>query len=253
VSAPAAVVPPVWTEPFRVRAYEVGPDERASVLTLIDFCQETAGYHALAYGFERFDLPAGPGFWVLARFRIEVERFPGMREATTVETWPSARDGLRAERDYVLLGKDGEPFARATSTWFILDVARRRPLRLPPEVQAIRFPERPRALPPAPDEPVAFPQAAVERRFPVRRAELDRVGHANNARFVEWALEAVPDAFHDAHRLRALDAVFRCEAVYGDTIVSSAAPAGPAAWAHRLTRADDGRELAVLRTGWHPA
>ena len=35
--------PEVWRQPFAVRAYEVGPDERASVLTLADYFQEAAG------------------------------------------------------------------------------------------------------------------------------------------------------------------------------------------------------------------
>lgn len=252
MTEPAPGAPRVWEEPFRVRAYEVGPDARASVLALVDYCQEAAGSHARALGVEHFALAASPGHWVLGRFRLAVERRPALREAVTVETWPSAKDGLRAERDFLLLGDDAEPFARAASTWLVFDVDRRRPVRLPPGVRAIRLPERLRALPPAPDEPAPPESVERTRRFRVRRADLDRVGHANNARFVEWALEALPDAFAEAHDLAALDVVFRREARYGDAVVSEAGPAGEAAWAHRLTREADGALLAVLTTDWRP-
>jgi len=241
--------PALWTESFSVRAYEIGPDERARVLTLCDYAQEAAGNHARALGVESFDLGHGPGAWVLHRLRMRVDRFPDWREAVGVETWPSAEDGLRAERDFVFRGEGGVPLAHAVSTWLVLDVARRRPARLPASVRAIRVPVAPRALPPA-APPTAPEEAAAECRFSVRRADLDRNGHANNVRFVEWALEGVTEDVAASKRLAAFDALFKAEAAAGDTVVVETASCGADSYAHRLRRAADGIELAVLHTHW---
>ena len=69
--------PLVWSEPFSIRAYEVGPDETASVLTVCDLLQEAAGEHARASDREGFPLPDGGwATWVLSRLRVVMHRRP---------------------------------------------------------------------------------------------------------------------------------------------------------------------------------
>ena len=238
--------PLVWTEPFRIRATEVGPDDRATVLALADLLQEAAAEHARATGRESFDLgDGGRGTWVLSRLRLQIGRRPALREAVTVETWPSHYDGVRVHRDFLLRGADGAADVRATSVWFVFDVERRRPVRLPPSMRAFGPPDHDRALtlgaPPAPLDGVE-----AERSFAVRHADLDRVGHANNVRFLEWALEAPGGA----DGLREIDVLYRAEAVRGDTVLSRVGPERGGARDHALVRGADGRTLALARTLW---
>ena len=88
----------------------------------------------------------------------------------------------------------------------------------------------------------------MDAEFRVRRSDLDRVGHANNVRFVEWALEALPDGAG----LTEIDILYRSEAVVGDRVRSEAGPLVGGARAHRLSRESDGRFLALARTVWSP-
>lgn len=237
--------PLVWTQTFQVRAYEVGPDERASVLTVADLFQEAAGEHARAADVETFDLDGEVGTWVLHRLRLRVRGLPAMRQSVEVETWPSGHDRLRAFRDYVLHGPDGDPLVLGTSSWLVMHVGRRRPVRLPPAVHGFGPPDRPRALTFG-DEPTAPDAVETERTFAVRRSDLDRVGHANNVRFVEWALEGLDSS----DGLADVDVVYRAEAVYGDRVVSRVGPLTDGARAHELVRASDGQTLALARTRW---
>ncbi|MEL6615268.1 MAG: acyl-ACP thioesterase domain-containing protein [Bacteroidota bacterium] len=244
--------PLVWTQPFTVRAYEVGPGDVASPLAVIDYLQEAAGEHARALGVEHFDIGDEGAAWVLSRLAMEIERLPSWREAVTIETWPSGRDGLRATRDLVLRDASGGVIVRARTVWYVFDLARRRPTRLPPAVMAIDPPDRPASLD-LPDAPTPPEAAGAMRSFDVRRSDLDRNGHANNARFAEWALEA---ADRPLATLRALDLAFKGEALVGDTIESTAAPeagdgaSGGDALAHAILRASDRRLLATARTLW---
>ena len=171
--------PLVWREPFSIRAYEVGPDETASVLTVCDLLQEAAGEHARAADREGFPLPnGGRSTWVLARLRLQLHRRPRMRERVEVETWPSDLDGLRATRDF-RLSADGEPLAVATSTWFLMDVARRRPVRLPRDMADFAERGKPRALTlddaPAPEPPAPAPHPQTP-HVPIRTPSGRRCG-----------------------------------------------------------------------------
>ena len=242
----------VWTEPFRIRAYEAGPDERVSVLSVLNLFQEAAGEQARAHDLDVFDLPAGPATWVLNRMRLVVcGALPRLRDAVTVDTWPSDRDGLRAHRDFVLRDASGEALVRATSVWFLLDIGRRRPVRLPPPMDTfLPPPDVPRGLTlagaPAPTPPDA---PLRTERFAVRHADLDRVGHANHARIAEWMLEAVPEEVRARARLAEVDLVFQTEATVGQTVVSvCGGEAGT--FRHLVTRADDGRTVATARSLW---
>ena len=253
----SAAPPLIWRRELAVRVVDVGPDERLRPTALIDLLQEEAGHQARAFGLETFELPsrsgaAGLGTWVLSRLAVRVERWPAALEPLALATWPSRYDGLRAGRDFVLTDAGGHAVARATSEWFVLDLERRRPTRLPHAVTAFGPPPDP---PPAlvlGDAP-ALPDP-VERAsaFTVRRADLDRVGHANNARFAEWALEAVGDDVWDAYALRGLDLAFRREAAQGDALVSEVGAPEPGAdgvaLAHRIARG--GATLALARTEW---
>ena len=238
--------PEVWRQPFDVRAYEVGPDERASLLTVADYFQEAAGEHARSGEVETFDLGGGVGTWVLHRLRLRVEALPRMRQRVEVETWPSGYDRLKAYRDYRLWG-DGAALVVGTSAWLVIDVARRRPVRLPTGLEGFGPAEPERVL--AFEAPPAAPDAVEHARtFGVRRADLDRVGHANNVRFIEWALEPLPSA----DGLREVEVLYQSEAVVGDDVVSEAGPLAEGARAHRLSRAADGRTFALARTVWTP-
>ncbi|GAB5534690.1 MAG: thioesterase [Rubricoccaceae bacterium] len=237
----------VWTETFQIRAYEVGPDELASVLTVCDLLQEAAGEHARSVNRDGFDLPNG-GFatWVLSRLRVQLVRRPRIRETVTIETWPSNLDGLRAFRDFRMTGEHGDALATATSAWFLIDAERRRPVRLPESMTGFAATERPRALTFASSTPQAPDSPKAERAFAVRRSDLDRVGHANNVRFIEWALEALPE---DAG-LCEIDVHYRAEAVYSDTVVSTASALADGTRNHEIARASDGRTLALATTHW---
>ncbi|WP_412067843.1 acyl-[acyl-carrier-protein] thioesterase [Rubrivirga sp. IMCC43871] len=237
--------PLVWTEPFRIRAVEAGPDGAASVLTVCDLFQEAAGEHALAADREGFPLPDGGwSTWVLSQLSVRLHRRPSMREHVAVETWPASLDGLRATRDFRLTDAEGGVLAVATSRWFLIDVERRRPVRLPAAMDGFEATEKPRAheMPDAPAAPESVEHGA---EFAVRRSDLDRVGHANNVRFIEWALEALPD---DAG-LGGVDVAYKAEANAGDVVLSEAGPLVGNVRRHRLA-APNGRTFALARTHW---
>lgn len=246
--------PPVWHDVFRVRSYEIDPAGLLTLPTLCNYFQETAGNHATAYDLATDHLLAGGIAWVLARLQVEVDRYPAWREDITVETWPSALDGLYAQRDFTATDADGQILARATSQWFVMDVARRRPIRLPPAVAEIERPDRPHALEPDRAPLASLEVAECERLFSVRRHDLDLNQHVNNVRYVEWALEAVPDAVRDAHRPCRLDVHFRAESVFGETIRSACAALPPSddglVLSHEVTRQGDERLLARARSVW---
>jgi acyl-ACP thioesterase len=239
--------PDVWTEGFRVRAYEADPDGLAPAATLVDYFQEAAGNHASSVDLERGPslLPDRYGVWVLTQLQLDVDRRPAWREAVTLATWASGRDKLYAWRDFEMTGDDG-PIARGTSRWLVLDAERRRPVRLPGTVERLPLADRPAAL--AREDLALSPPEGVAHtdRRRVRLSDLDQNAHANNARYLVWALDALPDP---PGALAGFALLFKAEAVLGDEIVSESGALSDGRIRHAIRHAD-GRVLALVETRW---
>jgi medium-chain acyl-[acyl-carrier-protein] hydrolase len=87
----------------------------------------------------------------------------------------------------------------------------------------------------------------------VRRSDLDVAGHVNNASFIEWSLEAVPDELWREADLLSLEIAFLAECRRGQTVLSRASwnsETAPCEISHQLVRPDDGREVVRARSTW---
>jgi medium-chain acyl-[acyl-carrier-protein] hydrolase len=235
---------------FGVHSYDVDAFGTLTLPALSGFMGELAGAHAseLGVGLETL-MPKGVT-WVLARQRIENPVAVRLGETIEIETWPAGLDRLAALRDFVVRRADGSEVARATTHWFVLDLATRRPVR-PEEVLDPRFPRPP--TPPVLAPPGKLPPLSgweFQKRFHVRYADIDLNLHVTNTSYLAWAIEAVPRALWQASRLAAVEVTFLAECLYGSAVLSRLAQRGEGAYAHAIVREEDEKELARLATTW---
>lgn len=231
-----------------------GEDESASrglsPSSLFERLQSAAAAHAEALGVGEEVLRRQRLAWVLVQWSLEMASWPEAGQAVRIETWPSGYTDRIVRRDFFVRSGDGARIGRATSHWAMLDLDRRRPVRMPEAVRAIRTPvregvlEAPLAKFPAPDPP------ALLRTFRVSGEHLDANGHVNNVRFMEWVLASLP-VEASGRPLAAIDLSFRAEGREGETLTAAcgpdpAPPAGRLAFRHRI--AAGARELLLART-----
>jgi acyl-ACP thioesterase len=246
-------MPPVHSEASPVRFGELDASGKLSLRALCERLQDAAVGGAAALGVSMQALAERGRAWVLHELRIEVERPARPGELLCVTTWPSGFGRLLAERDFEL-SVGNEEIARATSRWAIVDLAERRAVHLEPAIQALPLGERRAALAPATPRPRRLSAAAGERRFEVRRSDLDSVGHVNHTRYVDWLVEGVPDAVWDTRWICGIEVTFSREVRRGQTVVSRAArlPGSQEHFAHELLDPED-RRLAGAVTRWSAA
>ena len=244
---------PHWQGSFTVHAYEMDGRGNLSLLGLCDWLQEAAGRHATALGWSIHDLMARGQTWVLSRLSVRIAHQPPFDAAVTVATWPSGVQRLHSLRDFRVSVGDNEEAAVATTGWILLDLARRRPMRPPVEIDEVSRLGPGRAL----DDPFEhLPEitgsvdAGVAVTVPW--SAIDVNGHANNVRLIEWLLAATPVEPALRAAPASLEVEFRSEARCGDSLRSrwAADPEAPDALLHSLQRIDDGQEVARGRTRW---
>lgn len=240
----------VWAGEFPVRLYETDGSGSLAVGSLCDYLQEAAGNHAGLLGVSVGQLMQRGLTWVLARFRVRIDRLPAAGELIRVRTWPTGAEKLFALRDFEVTDAAGGRIAAALSAWLIIDISTRRPVRIqsvfdPPEAS-----RTPRALDAGIDKLPVLESAEREAPVIVRLSDLDANTHANNARIAEWIVEGVGRETWTGNVIRGLDIDFLAEALHADAMSSRAGRACDGQVLHSLVRDGDGREIARARTLW---
>jgi len=247
-------VEPVFEKQFRIRTYEVDFRGRVSPVAILNYLQDAAGEHAYQLGVAVTDLFPKGLTWVLSRSHLKLFHASGVGEVLRVRTWPSRRDQRFTCREFELHDRRDNMVALATSSWAVLDLATRRPVRLGSCLPA--YPLEPRRA--VDDDFATLPRLeTVERELPfrVRLMDMDLNRHVNNAVYAAWALETVPLQVAEELRLAEIEIAFRAEARYGDTVLSQcssqANEQGERTFLHQIAvQGEEGKEITRLRTIW---
>ena len=246
--------PPIWKDVYPVRSYDVDARGRLSMISICNFLQDAAGCHAHALGVSIDQLHPLHLTWVLVRMRIELFHHIAWQDRLHVQTWPSHQERLISQRDFLLSDGAGRDVGRCVTSWVLMDLQRWRPQRLTALPKPLPAPDRPRALETMPAK-IDPPEALThEQIFRVGDRDLDRNGHVNNVRYVEWALETVPVHVLNTCGLDTLDINFTGEAFYAEGIAagSQAEDGRDTAFCHVIRRASSGEDLARAKTSWRP-
>jgi acyl-ACP thioesterase len=162
--------------------------------------------------------------WILSRLSLFVERRPLYGEIIEVSTWPRRWEKLFALRGYTIRDAEGHALVRGRGAWLVLDIEKRRPLR----VQSIMEPlPQNEGIDAFPAGPAALNARENLVKIAERRAlysDIDYYGHANNARYVQWIQDATDmEIITKASQFR-LDINYLNEVMPGETVELLAAP-----------------------------
>lgn len=245
----------VYEFPYKVRYDEVDRASRVMPATLFNYLQDSAVRASIAVGRGPHQLAEKPWGWFLVRIHMRVDRYPRLEDDVTVRTWAYRMKGLYAIREFHVVDAEGRTFAEGTSQWVIIDLARRRPIRLP-EWVVEAYPKHPvRLVEHAFEKLPPMEEHDTERTFHVRLSDLDSNDHANSSCFFDWCLEAVPRSVHDELVPLSLEIDYRSEARYGDLVRARSRSDGEStadgvSFRHCIIRDTDGALLALGRSVW---
>ena len=249
-----ALEPNVWKETYQIRTYEVDCRNRLSILSMFNFMQDAASKHAQALGVSVRRLLSENYTWLLSRLKIKIASYPDINDRIQIATWPSGTQRLFALRDFELRNGSDQVIAEAVSAWLVIDVQRRRPVRILPFVDRLKPLEGRHVLPDTLDKLPGLKNRTYEKEFIARYGDLDVNQHINNVSFVEWVVEGVPSSLLNTSAPAQLEINFLAEAFYEDCILAACHPRDPgnSVYHHSLIRQQDGRELARARSVWRP-
>lgn len=183
---------------------------------LLYLAQEMAGEHSAMLNAGLSVLNEKHLFWAVTRHKVQITRLPKLGETITLETWPMPTTRVAYPRSTIAYDAQGRELFRSISLWVLMDQQNRSmilPGKSGVEVNGlVRGGElsTPGSLVPKPWENQTHHRVAY--------SELDRNGHANNTRYLDWIDDLLPSAFHAAHSTREFTICYSHEALETDLL-----------------------------------
>lgn len=207
---------PIYEQSFFVDDSRVDCRGYLKPSQLLFFIQQTSGEHstALSVGYE--ELAKRRLFWAVTRHRVQITRWPQSGETIRVETWPMPATRVAYPRSTVAYDEKGRECFRSMSLWVLMDLDTRNMIL--PGKSEILVPGTVRG------GELSVPGALVpkvlagEEHRRVCYTDLDRNGHMNNTRYMDWVADLLPSSFHRAGTLREFIICYHAEAREGQTL-----------------------------------
>lgn len=207
---------PVYVQNFEVTDNMVDRYGRMKASQLLYLTQEMSGRHSAELALDYETLASRRLFWAVSRHRMQITRLPQRGERIRVETWPLPTTRVSYPRSVVAYDGEGQELFRAISLWVLMNLDTRNMIL--PGKSGISVVGTLRGLElPAPGG-LAFRNLANTWERAVCFTDLDRNGHMNNTRYMDWIDDLFPSSFHKEHDLKEFTICYHAEATEGQKI-----------------------------------
>lgn len=208
-----------YTQDIVIPCYDTDAQGRLKPAAFMNMAQEAAGNHAVYLGFGYDDLIARNTAWILSRVHFRFIDTPLWREKMTLTTWHKGLNRLFFLRDFVLTDEQGRARVKATTSWLVLNLETRRLVR-DPELMEEGTVCREDVLE-HPADKVQMPKdvaAELAMSHVVSYSDVDMNRHANNAMYMQWAMDAVDYETASSRPVKEVTINFNHETKHGDAV-----------------------------------
>lgn len=207
---------PIYTQEFYISEATVDRFGRLKPSMLLYFAQEVAGRHFDLLRVDHDAMEKNRLFWAVIRNRVQITRLPRIGETITVETWPMPTTRTAYPRSMIAYDAMGNELFRSISMWVLMNLDSR--AMVLPGKSGITVEGTLRG------NELAAPSSILPKvlentvRRTVFYSQLDRNGHMNNTRYLDWVDDLLPSAFHAGHTAREFTICYLNEATEGQQI-----------------------------------
>ena len=207
---------PIYSQNFHITDANVDCFGRLKTSMILYFAQEVAGYHFAQLSMDYDTMLSRGLFWAVTRHKVQISRLPHRGETIRVETWPMPTTRVAYPRSVVAYDETGNEVFRAISLWVLMDLNNRSMVLPGKSGIEVAGTLRGNEL----SSPLGLPTKVLQnqRRRTVCFTDLDRNGHMNNTKYLDWVDDLLPSAFHVRHTLKEFTVCYLNEAREGNDL-----------------------------------
>ena len=207
---------PIYTQDYYIDTVDVDRFGRLKLSSILYLAQEVAGKHCDILQ-ANYEILAAKGlFWAVTRHKIRINRLPCRGETLRIETWPMPTTRVAYPRNMVIYDEAGQECIRLISIWVLMDMEKRSMVLPGDSDVTVEGILRGGEL----DTPLGIPakdlKNTADRR--VCFTDLDRNGHMNNTRYLDWASDLLTSEFHRQSIPKEISICYFSEALEGQDL-----------------------------------
>ncbi len=207
-----------YIQEYTIPCYDTDASGRLKPASFMNLAQEAAGQHAVHLGFGYDDLIATNTAWILSRVHIRFVDTPMWKDDVVLTTWHKGANRLFFVRDFRLTDKEGRTRVEATTSWLVMNLETRRLVRDPQLREGSECLEDVIATPAGKVQMPKDVEPQLMFEHLVAYSDIDVNGHANNAMYMQWAMDAVDYDIASTRPVKEVTINFNHETKAGDVV-----------------------------------
>ena len=207
---------PLFTQEYEVTDIAVDCYGRMKPSMILFLAQEVAGRHCNLLSVDYDTLAAKRMFWAVTRHRVQITRMPVRGETIRIETWPMPTTRVAYPRSVIAYDAQGNECFRAISLWVLMDLDKRSMIL--PGKSGISVVGTMRGLELDTPNGLVAKDLRCHQHRSVCFTDLDRNGHMNNTKYLDWISDLLPSQFHEHHQPREMTVCYFSESREGQSL-----------------------------------
>lgn len=210
---------PIYRQSFQITDNCVDCFGRLRTSQILYFVQEVAGRHFDLISMDYDTLSEKGMLWAIIRQKVQITRLPMRSETITLETWPMPATRVAYPRSVIAYDAEGRELFRSISIWVLMDVNTR--AMILPGKSGVMVPGTIRGMELAAPGSLSPKVLTNHRTRSVCFTDLDRNGHMNNTKYLDWIDDLLPSPFHEAHTPQEITVCYLSETREGQELTMS--------------------------------
>lgn len=188
----------VFSEKYRIGLEDCGMDCLATNKAVLTIIEDIAGLHSASVGLGLGEISESKCAWVVLNWKVKIINRPSYNQVVNVYTWSTNVDKLFVDRDFEIRDNSGEIMVIATSRWIYMDISRRRPVRITPDLMEKYQSEPQKHVFEDNISKSVIPETDyIETPYTVLRRDVDHLGHMHNISYLDAAYDVMPDDIYE--------------------------------------------------------
>ena len=198
----------------RIRYSEVDFHKNLTLTGIVNYFQDTTTFHSESLGVGISFMNERNMAWVLNSWQIIINEDIDFGESIRVGTVPYDFKSMYGYRNFWIENND-KVVVKANSIWVLLDTVTGMPVKVTDEI-ASAYPIGDKLDMNYGERKIKIVGEGVEKEaFRIKKYHIDTNGHVNNAQYIQFAEEYLPQDF----KIRMIRAEYKKAAKYGNIIV----------------------------------
>lgn len=234
---------------FLIGYGEVDEHNRMRLSSFLNYLQDVATMHSKTLGYGTTECKELGIAWMTLSWHIKMFYYPKGDTKIEVRTWCRGVKNCHAARAFEVFDDKKNKIAEIDSVWGLVNLETKRPMR-PLDGMAEKYGSIDRMF--FENEKVRITEPTEfdnELDFTIQRRDIDTNKHCNNAKYIEYALESVPDEVYQNKYVDELEIVYKHSVIYNEHIKIQVKETNENEYVSVIKK-ENGETSTVIRTKW---